>query len=156
MAKATRAQEVSTGTSDSYTDDELVDPTPPVVITRPILGEVDRVPYRSKEAQSSQEVDGGDSTQSSQSEHKSDDKPNQSRPQHAPTTENPSKVTAKETSDVDSTDGNGHETEPQPSGSTSAGRKTPAKKAAPKKQTGARSTMMRGAEDEDDEFDNFG
>lgn len=42
MAKATHAQEVSTGTSDSYTPEELADPRPPVRIQRAMIGEVDR------------------------------------------------------------------------------------------------------------------
>lgn len=40
MAKNTKAQQASTGTSDSYTEAELADPTPPIQITRAMLGAV--------------------------------------------------------------------------------------------------------------------
>jgi hypothetical protein len=162
MAKNTHAQEISTGTPDSYTEEELQDPQP-VIVTRPMLGEVDRAaitaPYEpvpsdqddtKKEAEKSPAMeDGGDSIPSSQSESSAGSKPNQSPPQPAPMTENLSSPTPTETSDVDSTDGDGQRTEPPRS---AKGRQTPAKKAAPKKQTGARATVMRGAEDDDDEF----
>lgn len=164
MAKSTHAQEVSTGTPDSYTDEEMRDPQP-VIITRPMLGEVDRVviaaPYEPvprdqddeeiEEEEPSVTEDGGDSTQSSQSESSDDDKPNQSRQQPAPTTDSHSTPTPTDSSGADSTDGDGPKTEPRPS--ANKGRQTPAKKAAPKKQTGARATIMRGAEDH--EFDDF-
>jgi hypothetical protein len=179
MAKNTHAQEVATGTSDSYDEHELSDPELPqhVVITRPILGEVDRAriteAYVAKgnaigepaegvrdellleEADEIDEeeewpvTDGGDSTPSSQSADNADSKRSQSLRQPARTTENLSSLTSTATSDADSTDGDGRKTEPQPS--ANRGRQTPAKKAAPKK-TGARATMM-GAEDDFSEFD---
>lgn len=171
MAKNTHAQEAATGTSDSYTEDELLDPEPPqhIIITRPILGEVDRAviteAYDSKAHKDAKEgellsrvtVDGGDSTLSSPSEQPESDKPNPSLQQPAPTTENPSSPTPEETSGVDSTDGDGQRTAQPPSGKgrqtppTAARKAAPAKKAAPVKQTGARATMM-GAEDGFDDF----
>lgn len=188
MAKNTHAQEVATGTSDSYTDNELADPNPPqpIVITRPILGEVDRATiveaYTAKgkaigepaedvrdaelleleeiEAEENEEdesslttADGGDSTRSSQSDSSDETKPSQSPRQPVPTTENLSSQTPEETSAVNSTDGDGLKTGPQQSASSTAGRKTPAKKAAaPAKSTKARATMM-GAEDDFSEFE---
>lgn len=159
MAKNTHAQEVSTGTSASYTEEELLDPQP-VVITRPILGEVDRkrITKEEEEVPSPVKEDGGDFTPSSQSGSPESSKPNQSLPLPVPMTENPSSPTQEDNSGVDSTDGDGHKTEPQPSGNrgrqtppTVARKAAPAKKATPAKQTGARATMM-GAEDGFDDF----
>ena len=151
MAKNTHAQEAATGTSDSYTDEESADPTPPlqVTITRPELGTVDKPAEPKEEAPSPTTEGGGVSTRSSQSESNVSDKPNQSPQQPAPTMENPSSPIPRADSDANSTDGDGPKTEQPPS--DSKGRKTPAKKATTKAQPRSRATMM-GAEDDFDEF----
>ena len=88
MAKSTKAQQVSTGTSDSYTDHELSDPVPPIRIQRAMLGVVP-----TEEVASSV---GGASTQSSRNETTSSGKTKASPQAPAQTTENPSGVQAKE------------------------------------------------------------
>lgn len=81
MAKGTKAQEVSTGTPDSYTPDELADPTPPIRIQRAMLGVVP------EEVTSSV---GTHSSPSSENENSKSDNENPSPPPPVPTTENPS------------------------------------------------------------------
>lgn len=100
MAKNTKAQEVATGTSDSYTDDEIQDPDPPVRITRAELGTVDQ-PWH-----------GNNSTQSSENDETESDSQKASRRKPAPTTDNRSKRRGKATdSDAISTDGDGPKTD---------------------------------------------
>jgi hypothetical protein len=104
MAKSTRAQENKTGTSDSYTDEELLDPTPPVVVTRAVLG-----------------VDpkwvGTNSTASSESESNESESAKQPRRKPAQTTDNRSSRTETETdSDAISTDGDTPKTGQRQSG----------------------------------------
>lgn len=148
MAKNTHAQEIATGTSDSYTEDEVLDPTPPLQVTRPELGTVDR-PVTPKEEPSPAMEDGGDFTRSSKSESPESTKPNQSHQQPAPTTENLSSPTPTADSGVASTDGVGLKTE-QPQ----SGRKTPATTA--KKTTGNKSSRARATVvDDSDDFDDF-
>lgn len=99
MAKSTKAQQVSTGTPDSYTPEELADPTPPIRVTRAMLGVVP------EEVKASV---GTDSSQSSKSESMRSDKENPSRLPHAPTMENPSGQPERETdSTADLTAGDG-------------------------------------------------
>lgn len=157
MAKNTHAQEVSTGTAASFTEHEQMEP----VVTRPILGEVDRARIveqyehetEGDEEEEWQPEDGGDSTRSSKNPAIESDKTNPSLPQPALTTENPSSPPLMTDSDVDSTGSSTPETQTRQSAKPAAtGRKTPPKKAAPKPETGARVTHMRGAEDDDDEF----
>lgn len=190
MAKNTHAQEASTGTSDSYTEDEIADAEAPlqVLITRPDLSTVDRPapvmtepgckhpqcvldhphagpaildPAYASSAQA-KEVSpsvGNNSGRSSTKEQTKSDKLSQSPQQPVPTTENPSNRTAKEISDVDSTDGSTPETEPPQSGSSSPRRTPPtsARKSSkatslPAKPARSRATMM-GAEDDFSEFE---
>lgn len=164
MAKNTHSQEILTGTSASITEHEAADPALPselALITRPILGEVDRdrlaqsyAPADDKDGEEWPEEDGGDSIQSSPSNPKSSSSSTPSPQQHAPTMESRSSQTPGDNSGVDSTGGSTPETQPQPSAKTAPkGRATPPVKAAPKKQTGARSTIMTGAEDDFDGFD---
>lgn len=132
MAKATRAQEVSTGTSDSFTEHELSDPSPPIRIRRAMLGEVDR-PL----------AVGGDSTQSSESEPTSSGSQNRDHQQPAQTTENPSNKSHQADSDADLMDGNTPETVEESAEVTRpAARKTAAKKhnPPPAKRARARTT----------------
>lgn len=100
MAKSTRAQEVSTGTSDSYTLAELSDPSPPIRIQRAMLGVVPQEVLPSV---------GMDSFQSSGNEATKNDNENPSHQPPAPTTENPFGLTDTADSDADSTDGDGQE-----------------------------------------------
>lgn len=94
MAKSTKAQEVSTGTSDSYTEDEVAGMSS-TLRGRPMLG---------GELQSV----GTSSSRSSGKEKTSSDKESPSHQAPAPTTENHSSVTEPVTdSDADSTDGVG-------------------------------------------------
>jgi len=108
MAKSTKAQQVSTGTSDSYTDDELNDPAPPIHITRAMLGAPPKEDTPSV---------GMDSSPSSESANTKSDNENPSRQPLAPMTENPFGQQDKETDSTAAlTVGVGQtETEPQPS-----------------------------------------
>lgn len=78
MAKSTKAQEVTTGTPDSYNEHELSDPTPPVVVTRAMLGEV---PCQTT-------TDGGDSSTSSEQTTPSDGQKQPQGPAPAQNVEN--------------------------------------------------------------------
>lgn len=105
MAKSTKAQQVSTGTPDSYTPDELADPTPPIRIQRAMLGALpEEVPPSV----------GTHSSPSSESGITNADNENQSPRQPVQTTENPSGQPEKETaSTADLTVGDGQmRTEP--------------------------------------------
>lgn len=94
----------------SYTPAELADPElPQVIIRRAELGYVDRPATRTEE-ETSWHQDGGDSIPSGESAPIESDKPKTSARKRARTTGNHSNQTAQ-TSDADSTDGNGHETE---------------------------------------------
>lgn len=144
MAKNTHAQEVATGTPDSYTSHELSDPMP----TRAMIGVlIERVGEQPSAPQ-----DGMRSTQSSESAQTSNEKPSPDPLPPVQTTENPFEQKAQETvpdSSAHSTDGNGQKTATQPSGRKAA----PAKKTQPAKQQQQRSrATMMGAEDEFDEF----
>lgn len=142
MAKNTIAQEVATGTSDSYTEHEGSDPTPPATIRRAMLGEL-------KEGDLSlpPSAVGTRSLQFSESAQTSSEKPSQSPPQPAQTTESHSEPKEEEPdSSAPLTDGNGQRMQIQPSGRKS--------KAQPAKSTRARARSMDGAE-EDPEFDEF-
>lgn len=114
MAKSTKAQEVSTGTPDSYTEDEVAGMSS-TLQGRPMLGgELKSV--------------GMDSSQSSESAKTSSDKGKPAPLAPAQTMENPSLVPVKETdSDADSTDGDGLKTEEQPSAKPA--KRSPAAKA---------------------------
>lgn len=105
MAKATHAQEVATGTSDSYTPEELADPDPPVVITRAQLG---------GEKQWTERQDGTDSLESSGKEHGTGEKQSQPLQSPALTTENPSSSAKTEPGSVPTTttDGTAEEVPP--------------------------------------------
>ncbi len=156
MAKATHAQEVSTGTSDSYTDHELADVEAPyqVLVTRPDLSTVDK-PRESKaeEVTSSAKADGGDSTQSSKNASTESTKLSQFPQQPAPTMENLSSQTEEEISDADSTDGNGQETEQPRSGSARKTPPTAARKSTTKTAPSRSRATMMGAEDDFAEFE---
>jgi hypothetical protein len=140
MAKATHAQEVATGTSDSFTEHELNDPVL-VRVTRPEIGYVDRVPEEKEESPSQNNP--ADSTDSSPSA-KNDPSPIESNtaddPKPALTTENPSQVTEQEDSSANSMGGDGQRTHPRQSS-----KRTPAKKAAPANPRAAR---VRSTDDE--------
>lgn len=84
MAKSTKAS------GDTYTSDELADPTPPLVIRRAMLGG----------EQPSVTEDGGDFSQSSESERTSSELKPQPPRQPAHTTENRSNPQGTETSSV--------------------------------------------------------
>lgn len=100
MAKATHAG------GESFTEHELTDP---ILITRPMLGEVDK-PWQP-------EVGGG-SIQSSDNEPTNGADENQSPLSPVPTTESHSSTQAAESSSADSTDGNGPATQERPSASS--------------------------------------
>lgn len=91
MAKGTKAQEVSTGTPDSYTPEELADPTPPLRINRPMLGVV---PEEVKPSV------GMHSSPSSKKETSNGDNENPSLQPPVLTTENPSGQMEKGDSDA--------------------------------------------------------
>lgn len=94
----------------SYTAEELADPSPPaVIIRRAELGYVDR-PIEPSGEEPSQTEAGGDSILSGESVPTENVKPKTSARKRARTTENHSSQTAQ-TSDADSTGGNGHVTE---------------------------------------------
>ena len=78
MAKSTNAQEAATGTPDSYTERELNDPEPPVVITRAELG---------GEKKWTERVDGTDSSESSKSDSGTTTKNPAEFPSNVPMTE---------------------------------------------------------------------
>lgn len=126
MAKGTKAQEVSTGTSDSYTLEELADPTPPIRIQRAMLGVVPEF----REAEPSV---GTHSSQSSESENTKSDSVSQSRQAPAQMTESLSGQPESETDSIAaSTAGVGQtHKEPLPSDETV----TPAKKSSRKART---------------------
>jgi hypothetical protein len=98
MAKSTNAQEVATGTSDSYTPHELSDPAPPIKVTRAMLGEVPCPPETEK--------DGGDSSTSSDPNKQAVGLKQQHDPSLVPNAENPSSLPG-ELSDAPTTDGSG-------------------------------------------------
>lgn len=101
MAKSTRAQEASTGSSDSYTAAELNDPSPPFRIQRAMLGEVDR-PRKEEPS-----LAGMGSSPSSESESTSSDKTKSNVPKPARSTENPSSAQEKETDSAARSTGTG-------------------------------------------------
>lgn len=98
MAKTTKANQ------DTYTREELADPEPPVRIQRAMLG---------GDPRSAEETpDGGDFSQSSESENPSDETDNPSPQQPAPTTDSRSNRPAEETdSAARSTGGSGRKTD---------------------------------------------
>lgn len=117
MARSTHAQEVATGTSDSYSEHELSDPTPPdaVRITRAMIGEL-------KEREVKPSV-GTDSSQSSGSESSLNESSTQSPPELVLTMENPSLQSPMvEDSTVSTTAGAGRKTGRQPSARPRAAR----------------------------------
>lgn len=135
MAKSTKAQQVSTGTPDSYTPEELADPTPPIRIQRAMLG------APPKEDASSV---GTDSSRSSENANTKSGKENPSLPPPVQTTENPSGQPEKETgSTVVSTVGDG-QTQQESKQSDEEKKHSPAKKAAAKK------ARVRSTGDDDD------
>lgn len=105
MARATRAG------GPSYTPEELADPSPPIRPRRAEIGFIDRPEEESKSAT----PDGGDSTQSLQSDNPSSDKLKPAPRKRARTTGSHSKATDKTAtgSDADSTDTDGQRTETQ-------------------------------------------
>lgn len=92
MAKNTRAQEVSTGTSDSYTEHEKSDTNPPPRVQRAMLGG------------DSPSV-GMDSSEFSENEQQSNEHGKTLLPDHVRTTESPYDQTVTGDSTVNSTDG---------------------------------------------------
>lgn len=125
MAKATHSQEILTGTADSFTEHELNDPSPPVVVRRAMLG-------------GDPKSVGTDSSESLNRETQSDKSENQDLPSPAQTTENRSGQTEQESdSSARSTGGGGRKTTPQRSG----------KRAPVTRRASSR------AVDEDDDFD---
>lgn len=129
MAKATRAQEVSTGTSASLTKHEASDREMHPVIRRAMLGTL------REEETPSPATDGGDSTQSSKSESRPTSKHDKAHQEPAQTTDNPSNPSQEADSNVPLTDGNTPETEKE-----SVKKAQPAKKTAPAKRARARTT----------------
>lgn len=129
MAKVTHAQEVSTGTSDSYTEHELSDPHAPdqIRVTRAVIG-------------GESESVGDNSKQSSASEESESDSQRQPRREPAQTTDSHSPQPETETgSDANLMGGNG----------LSKTAKQFAKKAPPRKA--AKQARTRTT----DEFDDF-
>lgn len=98
MAKNTRAQEVSTGTADSYTEHEKSDENPPPRIQRAMLG-------------GDTPLVGTDSSEFSQSDRPLSEPESHNRRAPARTTENLSAQMDKADSTVNLTDGDGPETE---------------------------------------------
>lgn len=155
MAKNTISQEILTGTPDSYTRHEgqsFAD----IIRNRPIIGEVDKP---------SPVKDGGDFSQSSESDSKSSETTNPDLQPPAPTTDSPSKVEGEEFSTVDSTDGNGPEMPPQPSDEEeerdeddseleSEPVKNPARKTTTTKKAASKA-QPRMSTVADDDFDDF-
>lgn len=135
MAKATRAQEVSTGDSTSFTKHELSDPKPPVVVTRAVLGgELLSV--------------GSNSEASSGSNRKPSDETTQAPQAPAPTMASHSPQRETETdSDATSTVGVGLSSPAKQS--SKPAKKTTAKKASP------RQARVRSTDSDADEFDEF-
>lgn len=105
MARSTKAQQVSTGTPDSYTPEELADPVPPIRITRAMLGVV---PEEVKPSV------GTDSSPSSESEttKSGNENPNPLAP--AQMTENHSGQQGKETDSTAALTGGVGQTETEP------------------------------------------
>lgn len=99
----------------SITPEEAADPFPPerpVRVRRPELGLVDREPYKADEEESPSATDGTDSSQSSESELKSGEKPKATPRKVARTTGNRSTPQETETaSAASSTDGDTRKTE---------------------------------------------
>jgi hypothetical protein len=149
MAKNTHAQEAATGTSDSYTEEELMDPNTPdpnrMLANRPTLGEVDKPSVGTNFSQSSESVE------------TPRESVNPLRQSPAQMMGNPSPVGETVPSSVDSTDGDTRETETE---STEAEieeeadfsdvepveDKTPAKKSTPRKSTKARTSNAGGSD----------
>lgn len=151
MAKNTHAQEIATGTSDSYTEHEGSDPQPPATVRRAMLGEL-----KEGDLSSSQPV-GTRSLQFSESEQTSNEKQNPLHQPPAQTMENPSGPKVAEPvpdSTAPLTDGVGQKTQPQSSASN-ARKAAPGtgKKATPAKSNKARSRSLDASDD--DEFDEF-
>lgn len=107
MAKSTKAQEVATGTSDSYTEHEKADEHPPLKVTRAVLGG-DHMPERV--GGDSPSV-GMDSSEFSENEQQSSEHEKILLPEHVRTTESPYDQTVTGDSTANSTDGNTPETE---------------------------------------------
>lgn len=128
MAKNTHAQEVSTGTSDSYTEEELSDPAPPVVIQRAMLGEL-------KEGDSG--LVGMDSSELSEKEQQPSEHSKTSPRELAQTTENPSDQTETDPGDSIARTTGG------------AGPKTVRRQSVRKPKTGARVRAMNSEDDDD-------
>lgn len=157
MAKNTKAQQVSTGTPDSYTPAELADPAPPIQITRAMLGVVPEEVNKSSV--------GTHSSLSSESETMKDDKQNQFLPPHAPTMENLSGQPEKETdSTADLTAGGGRaQMEPPPSDDDeddedeeSEDDVKPAKRTtSPRKATSSKTAKKAQIRSTDPDFDDF-
>lgn len=154
MAKSTKAQQASTGTSDSYTEAELADPTPPIQITRAMLGAV-------PEREVSPSV-GMDSSPSSESEITRNDNGNPSHLPLAPMMGNPFGAPEKVMgSTVVSTAGAGlGETEPPPFDEELEGfddeypeeeeeAPEPVKKSTPARKTAAKKARARTIGDDD-------
>ena len=135
MAKNTHSQEVLTGTSDSFTDNEIDDPSPPYQIQRAMLGEL-------TEKEGDEELAGTDSSELSLSEQPSSVRSKTSLQEHAQMTGNPSNQTGQdqEDSSARSTDGGGRATARQP-----LGRKT-----QPKSTTRGRAQVRITGDDEDE------
>lgn len=130
MAKATHSQEILTGTSDSYTEEELNDPHPPFVVQRAMLGELKEGDDKSVGTASLESSN--DETQSSKTQ-----SPDHQGP--AQMTENPSDQTDEGDSDAPSTVGSGRKTPPRQSA-----------KAAPRKPRGRANVRTTGDEDDFD------
>lgn len=149
MAKLTHAQEVSTGTPDSYTAEETADKHAPVVIRRAMLGEVDR-PL-------AETPDGGGSSLSTEKLQTSTESSKGNPRLPAPTMENPSDPQEKEeeVSTVPLTDGDTPKMEPPPSDEEAApdfDTRTPVKKAVPAKRVAAKKATSRVTDFDDDDF----
>lgn len=140
MAKNTHAQEVSTGTSDSYTPDEWAD-VKARLGDRPQLGDVDT----SDEKEEAPSV-GNNSEASSENESQESDYETVNLPQDAPDVENPSGGSEVEGSTVHMTDGSSQETVAQPSG------RPPRKAAKAAKAVPAPPRRRSPAGSEDDDF----
>lgn len=116
---------------DSYTPDEMNDPSPPdpIKIRRAEIGYIDQA---EEETPSPEKTDGGDSTRSSKKDPTSSDSPKPHAPKAAPTTGNRSSQTDQD-SGARSTGGN-----------TQTGQHRPSRKPSPKATPAQR-----------DEFDEF-
>lgn len=126
MAKSTKSQAITTGTSDSYTAEELADPLA-ALRARPVLGgELKSV--------------GTDSSRSSESAATSSGKAKQPHQLPAPTTENPSNQTVAD-SGADSTGGAGQAGMGLPPSDEEIVKKAPANK---------KIAQVRSVDDDDD------